>query len=145
MDKTKNTEGGFSVVELLATIIIGSLFVLAFYQMYVTTTQSNATAKWHATANDLAYSNLRKYTGRPSFTCDNTSTSTTNLITNPNAPGQVLSTSTTASPAQLPGPLVETIRIYAPRGCDPAYPAKIDSIVEYGSPVKKIIHSTYVN
>lgn len=136
-----NNQDGFSAVELLVTLMIGALFVTAFYQVYTAIIQGNAAAKYQAVASDIAYSNLRKYTTRPSFSCD----ANTDLVTNPNAPGQVLSTSTTATPAQLPGPLVETVTVFAPRGCDIAYPVRIDSSAQYGSPAKKVVHSSYVN
>lgn len=141
MKKTKTHEDGFSAVELLATLLIGSIFVLAFYQIYVVITQGNATAKREAIASDIAYSNLRKYTVRPSFTCD----TNTDLVANSSAPGQVLSTTTSATHPKLPGPVVETIRVWAPRGCDASYPVKIESNVEFGAPARKVIHATYIN
>lgn len=134
-------EDGFSAVELLITLTIGALFVISFYQMYLVIVQVNSTARQHSVASDIAYSNLRKYTTRPAFTCN----STTDLTVNANAPGQVLSTVTTQSPGRLAGPLVETVRIYAPRGCDAAFPVKIESTAEYGNPAKRVVHSTYVN
>lgn len=142
MNKTKiPKEDGFSAVELLATLLIGSIMILAFYQIYVVITQGNATAKREAVASDIAYSNLRKYTVRPSFTCD----TNTDLVANANAPGQVLSTTTTATHPDLPGPVVESVRVFAPRGCDAAYPVKIESRIEFGTPAKRVIHATYIN
>jgi prepilin-type N-terminal cleavage/methylation domain-containing protein len=139
--KIDSSENGFSVVELLITLIVGALFIMAFYQIYVVVIQGNAIAKQEATASDIAYSNLQRYTTRPTFTCD----SNTNLLANTNAPGQIISKVTTQDPPHLNGPLVETVKVYAPRGCDTAYPVKIESIAEYGSPARKVIHSTYVN
>jgi Tfp pilus assembly protein PilX len=144
MEQTHKSQDGFSAVELLITLIVGALFVISFYQIYILTTQGNAVARRDAIASEIAYSNLRRYTEKPSITCDTTPTSTTNLVTNPNAAGQVLSTVTSTS-SLLPGTITETVLAFAPRGCDLEFPIKVESTVTYGDPLKKVVHATYVN
>lgn len=62
----KQNQSGFTVVELLVTIIVTALFVGMFYQVYTILVQTNATARRDARAGDLAFSNLRRYTSASS-------------------------------------------------------------------------------
>ncbi len=61
MKTTDQKEAGFTVVELLVTLLVASLFIAMFYQLYVTLVQLNAYARRDAAANNLAYANLRRY------------------------------------------------------------------------------------
>lgn len=141
MKQTNKTEGGFSAVELLLTLFIAAAFVGSFYQLYTSIAQTNASARLRAVASDVAYSNLRKYTSKPSFTCN----TTTDLTVDANAAGQVLSQTTDTNSTLLTNPYIQTIRVYAPRGCGSSLPALVVSTVEYGTPSQKVTHATYVN
>ncbi len=141
MKKISKLEDGFSAVELLVTLFIAAAFVIAFNQLYLVITQTNAATKLQATASDIAYSNLRKYTTKPPFDCPNN-----NLTINNLAPGAELSKTTiSVLPSPLPVPYIQTVLAFGPRGCADQDPVLIKSIVEYGSPVKKVEHATYVN
>jgi prepilin-type N-terminal cleavage/methylation domain-containing protein len=52
---------GFTAVEVLVTIIIGALFLLAFYQLYVAVSNINARSTWLANANQVAYAQVQEF------------------------------------------------------------------------------------
>lgn len=60
MIKDRKNEKGFSAVELLITLIIGSLFVIMGFQLYAVTITNGAEARQEAQASNLAYSKLRQ-------------------------------------------------------------------------------------
>jgi prepilin-type N-terminal cleavage/methylation domain-containing protein len=141
MKKIADKEQGFSAVELMVTLVVGATMILAFYQVHVIVSRTDAQARQLSAANNLAYSNLRNYTVKPSFTCD----ATTDMTAPNNTPtGQTLYTKTSNNFTTLSNPVVETVKVYAPRGCDAGMPAKIESVVEYGNPSRKISLGTYV-
>lgn len=136
---------GFTTIELLITLFVAFAFIAAFYRLFTVIDQSTAESRWQSTASGLAYTNLRKYTVRPSgFNCN----ANTNLVANNNAPGQVLLDETDSGSGDLgiPGEVTQTVRAYAPFGCADAatLPIKIESRVTYGDN-REVTHATYVN
>lgn len=135
---------GFTTIELLVTLFVATAFVGAFSQIFTVIDRAAAEARWQSAASNLAYSNLRRYAtaGDTSFICN----STTNLVTNPSAPGQVLHTTNySASTSGLPGTATVEVRAYAPMGCGTDVSLKIIATTTYGSPARKAVHATYVN
>ena len=127
-------QSGFTIVELLTTIIVAALFVGVFYQMFVILVGVNANARNVAQASSLAYSNMRRYptaasTGR---TC---SASSTNLL------------NTTGVDSDYPelGSVTETVTASYPYGCSAVYDViKLVSVVTYRG-TTKVSYATYVN
>lgn len=80
------TQGGFTIAEVLVTLGILSLFLMLFFNTYLLSfSQKNATIL-RAAANDIALSNLRKIAkrsdipvaSRPNTACDDTNNGITN-------------------------------------------------------------------
>ena len=134
----KTQQSGFTIVELLVTIITAVLFVGVFYQLFVVLVTVNADARNAAQASNLAYSNMRRYptVASTSLTCSGTSTylkgsATPNLVTN--------------NAYQELGPVDETVIASFPYGCTAIYDVvKLVSTVTYGKGLK-ISHATYIN
>ncbi len=127
-------QSGFTVVELLTSIIVAALFVGVFYQLFVVLVSVNASARNMSQASSLAYSNMRRYPTAAStnLTC---STNTTSLI------------STTGADSSYPelGSVTEVVTASFPYGCTAIYDViKLVSTVTYGTN-SKVSHATYVN
>jgi len=135
---------GFTTIELLISLFVAAALVGTFYQLFAAADKGNAEARSSATASALAYSNLRKYTTKPTgYVCDNT----TNQVANDSAPGQIISTTTTNNnhPSGLPSPVIETITAWSPAGCGANTPVLLNSKVTYGTQATEVVHGTYVN
>lgn len=136
----KNSQG-FTTIELLITLFVGFAFIATFFQLFTIIDQSTTESRWQSTASNLAYTNLRKFSTRPaSFTCN----STTDLTLNAFAPGQVVFNQGPGTYEGLPGQVSQEIRAYAPAGCGPDLPTKLESTVTFGDN-RKVTHATYVN
>lgn len=61
---------GFTVVEALVTVVVASIFIAMFFQVYMIMESQRTTVVKQARANDAAYSNLSKVTARTGISCD---------------------------------------------------------------------------
>lgn len=137
---------GFTTIELLITLFVGFAFIATFFQLFTIIDQGVTESRWQSTASNLAYSNLRQFSARPgTFDCSGSSTTTlTNLTIRRWAPGQLIYNPTPGDYDGLPGTVRQEVRAYAPAGCGPDMPIKLQSIVYYGDD-KQVRHATYVN
>ena len=128
---------GFTLIELLVTVIVGSLFILSGIQLALTINSLSITGRQQTTANNLAYSNLRKFVNgnRPDWFTGCDSTSPTALRT-PNG-----WTDTNGTVTGLPGAVVQTVRASAPYGC--GVTVRVESTVTYGSDNRSFTHVSY--
>lgn len=155
MRRIYHNESGFTAVELLVTIIVASMFAVAFYQLFISVNQASSAARNRATASDIAYGNLRRYASAGSnwkdwFTCSTASGSsnTNDLSVNSNATGTTLKNgSLTPTSVDLPGPVTYSVKALAIFGCSGTNanaPIRIDSIVTYGPQNIVLKHTTLV-
>lgn len=141
----KTKQSGFTIVELLVTVITAAMFVGMFYQLFVVLVGINSTARNTAQASDLAYSNLRRYpdvasTGLTCNTSTNVST-TVNLIPASGSPTATVN----ANYPEL-GAVIEQVTAQFPYGCSAVYNVvKLVSTVTYGTSSYKVSYATYVN
>ncbi len=153
---------GFTVAELVVTLVILSLFVGLFYQMFVTGQSQQQFISQRAVANDVAQSNLGKVTSKNQIPGSITCNSTNDTLNYPSAPGTVIATSASGaslkwngdgSPSSglakenisntvLPSSSNQELRVFYPRGCASNMPARIVSTVTYGS--ESVSHATFV-
>lgn len=134
-------QSGFTLVEVLVTIIVATLFVVTISQL--TTAQSKVTSNVNAynTADLLAYNNLRTYAYGKSptwFDCNYTGA-------NPDSMTLIAKTDPVAG---LPAPVTQSVIATAPYGCGGGssgigYPIKVVSTVTYGPSAKVVVHATY--
>lgn len=78
---------GFTAVELLITMIIGSLLLLTAYQLYTFVLNDSADTRMRATASNLAYRFMREGTANAPKPCTGTPAPTNPAIpSNANLP-----------------------------------------------------------
>lgn len=118
-------KAGFTAVELLVTMIIGSLMLLTAYQLYTFVLNDSADARMRATASNLAYRFMRERSGT-----DTTCPAITNPTTYPSIPAG----------SNLPNASA-TVNVTCITN-DVTLP-KITSTVSYGNG-KSISHATYL-
>lgn len=132
---------GFTVVEVLMAIVIAALFVISISQMYIFQTQLSSKSSAYASADLLAYNNLRTYSyGKAPtwFQCEYASGSP--------LPQTLLNASNAVD--SIPSPVVQTVVATAPYGCGGGssgigYPIRVVSTVTYGSDGRTVVHATY--
>lgn len=141
--RTATVSGGFTVVEVLVTVIIATLFVITITQLSIAQSRVSSSTTYYNTADMLAYNNLRTYAYGQAptwFECTYTSGS-------PN-PMTLLSSSDPVD--GLPSPVIQSVVATAPYGCGGGssgigYPIKIVSTVTYGSSSQVVTHATYAS
>jgi prepilin-type N-terminal cleavage/methylation domain-containing protein len=153
---------GFTLVELIATIVVTGIFMSVLGQMSSFVTRTATNAHRFEMASNLAYNNLRIYAsgGKATtdfgFVCNGDDVSDTETVTpfndgakHPTATGTKFINTTSSTPINdLPAPVIQTVTAVAPYGCGntiAGMPIRIVSTVTYGSPAKKAVHATYIN
>jgi type II secretory pathway pseudopilin PulG len=158
MSKLSSRQAGFTTVEVLTTIIVATIFILALYLLFTTITSSSAADRNRANASDIAYGYLRQYAAADStpttwphaFVCDATvgAGNTNDLTQNSSATGQILdSGSVTTGLNGLPTPVnyqITALAIYGCSGNNAKKPVRVEAKVTYGPNSRVIKHSTLV-
>ena len=151
---TNTRQSGFTIVELIVTIVVAGLFIGVISQMNGFVVNMATSSHRFELASNLAYNNLRIYANgqRPTwFDCvgDESGESTppyTDGKSHSDAAGiNILNSS--AGVAGLPSPVSQTVNVLAPYGCGTSasgMPIRVVSTVTYGNPAKKVVHATYV-
>lgn len=143
---------GFTIPELLITLVVTTLFIATFYQMFIAINSYSAHAKQRSLADNAAYSLLRQYAApdiSPStwFTCSTQSGSNNDndLVVNNAAPGTIVqSGSLSPENTGLPGPVTYTVNALAIFGCAGANaetPVRLQVKLTYGSSNQTITHA----
>jgi prepilin-type N-terminal cleavage/methylation domain-containing protein len=160
MSTITSKQSGFTLVELIVTIIISGIFIGSITSMSVSVGNSANQAHRFEVATNLAYNNMRIYANGQKasdfgFVCNGDDVTDTEATTpyndgakHPDAAGTPLINTTSSSAIyDLPAPVVQTVKAVAPYGCGntiSGMPVRIVSTVTYGSPAKKVVHATYV-
>jgi len=139
--KRSSQERGFTLVEVLITVVVAAVFILTFSQLHIIQTRLSSVTTAYDTADLLAYNNLRTYAyGKaPSwFECEYSGG-------NPKA---MTVFSSNAPVGGLPAPVTQTVVATAPYGCGGSssgigYPIRVVSTVTYDSDAKVVVHATY--
>lgn len=132
---------GFTLVEVLVTIIIATLFIVTITQLSVSQSKIAANNSSYNQADLLAYNNLRTYAyGKAPtwFICSYTGA-------NPDPMNLISKTDPVSG---LPSPVIQSVIATAPYGCGGGssgigYPIKVVSTVTYGPSAKVVVHATY--
>lgn len=148
---------GFTVVEMIVTIVIASLFLTFFIQMFRASSNQQQIVFNQSVVNNMAKSNLDKFPNSAGFStpyvCDpstNTSTNTNNQAIRPSAPGTTLLNDSSANKEADPGNvgvLSQSVKAYSPLGCAANNPIKIVSTVQFGPPDARdeVVYATYIH
>ena len=124
---------GFTVVELLVTLIVSMLLLVSIYQFYNYVLADSAEARARAVASNLAYQYMRERAGQVAATCP--ATPIVSVITSH------------ASTTNLPAPASPNPAIRITTKCAVNAPTDITQIIAevmFGNPVTTITHATYV-
>jgi prepilin-type N-terminal cleavage/methylation domain-containing protein len=163
-------QSGFTVAEMIVALVVLSLFMTLFFQLYMVSESQRLSVVRRAAASDIAMTNLKKITNKtliPAGTagCDNV----TNGVGNPNnmllnpalnpaTGGSTIATNVSGntptwgtagiSVESLTGTYLlpsttQVLKVLYPKGCNNAMPAQVTSTISYGSVT--ITRSTYVN
>ena len=138
---------GFTIVEVIMTLAIMGLFLTFLYQAFLVGQSQQLVTIRLGAANDLAQSNLRKITDRSQISapCDVSAGpgNVNDLTQNASADGSDITfTPESTLPASLPASTTQQMRVQYPQGCALVMPAKVISIVSYGS--ETIVRVSYV-
>lgn len=133
---------GFTIVEVVVTLVIISIFSIVILNMQAQVSTIAIFEVQHTRASYLAYDNMRAYVNDspPSWFKCNASASTGYKVMTKS--GHV---------DGLPGVVKQEVVASAPYGCKDSkgMPIKVESIVEYGLPSsgsgsgRKVTHATY--
>lgn len=136
--------GGFTVLEMIITVVVMLLFVGLLFQVYMFGTSQRQAIILRAAANDLAVTNLRKIASKSSPLLASLACGPSNDLTAspPGAGTNIAFTPETPPYSPLPSSTTQTLRAFFPRGCNASYPIKILSTVRYNS--ETVTRATYV-
>lgn len=153
----RSNQQGFTITEMVVSLVVLSIFLTLFFQLFLAGESQRSSVLRHATASDIATTNLQKITTKeqipPTTTaCDNTtvgSANPNNLVLDPSETvGSTIAWSSdivaeNLSGTGLPSDTVQRLTVIYARGCDLASPAKILSTVTYGS--ETVTRAAFVN
>ncbi len=148
---------GFTLVELLVTVVLAGIFLAFFTQMFRASSAQQISTARQSRANNIAFSNLNKFPRpaniSPAYVCDpstTVATNTNNLAINPNAAGTVVlnNASSNREPTdESLGSVVQEVRAFSPQGCVASGNlVKLVSKVQYGYVGQRdeVVYATYV-
>lgn len=161
-----SNQRGFTVVEMIVSLVVLSIFLTLFFNLYRSGEAQRVSVIRHAAANDIALTNLQKIQSKSripigTLACDNStvgSANPNNLLLDPSeetspaqpdiGPGSTIAWSGTLtqeslSGTVLPSTAVQRLAVVYPRGCDLTAPAKIISTVKFGS--ETVTRAAFVN
>lgn len=152
----KMQEKGFTIIEVVVTLAVVTLFLSFFFQMYLAMESQRISVARQALASDIAYSNLRKFTVRPNIPCDaatmdisgGTAGKTGGNLGDENGSTYSFVAEPVDALAGLGGNVHQTMRAFAPKGCGAEFattPLKIEATVTYGTSGGKVVHASYLN
>lgn len=121
-----NNSKGFTVVELLVSLVVGMLLLFSAYQLYLYVLDNGSTTRMRTIASSLAYQFMRESSAFATNPC------TTPTISAPTIPQSANLPNATAS---------VTISCLA---SGPTSISVVTSSVTFGSPQETVTHSTYV-
>lgn len=64
MRKTKNDQSGFTVIEVLVTLLIASLYITVFFQLYTLADTISSSSFLFAQADQVTYRKVQQYENR---------------------------------------------------------------------------------
>ncbi len=157
--KGRSQSAGFTIVELIVTIVVTSIVLTTFFWAYMTALYQRVNVARQAAASDIAYSNLKKFTTKPIITCDSTMDLT--ALGSATKPGKLLGDDSNETTTSIYGFIAESpasmkkrlgtgasqrVVAFAPDGCTNfnAKPLKIESTVTFGTSGDKVVHVSYI-
>lgn len=138
---------GFTVVEMLVTIIVTAIFLLSFYTLFNTVGLSAGNTRQQAVASSFAYTQL-------SYTIINSDSyyrswipcnSTTDLSNYSSAPGYAVDSYDNVNWVDLPQPASYVTYGFYPEGCANDAPVMYKIVVTWGPHNNTVTQAGYAN
>ncbi len=123
------SQSGFSAVELLVTLFVAAIFLIAGHQLYTTIIRDSGASRQKARASNLAYDYLRRYAATAPTTCAS-STPVDNVEEDPVPEGLVN--------------VFTTVTYSCPQGSLTGL-TKVQATVHYGTDGGEVSHAVYVS
>ncbi|MDN5275551.1 MAG: hypothetical protein JWN33_200 [Candidatus Saccharibacteria bacterium] len=123
------TQAGFTAVELLITLFVAAIFLLAGYQLYSIIVQDSGTARGQSQAASIAYDYLKRYTPTASKPCTAQTPLTNSAIANTDNISNISVTVVLSCPS-----LAQTPNL-----------SKLEVTVNYNSPIETVKYATFIN
>lgn len=120
----RSEQAGFTIVELLVTLLVGAVLLMSGYQLYGVVTDRAGEARRMSEASNIGYEVLRRE--------GSVYTAVTDSCSNPER-----------TPISRPGGTLPNTRIVLER-CRPYADLdliKVSVIVTYGTPERKVVHA----
>ena len=138
------SEAGLSAVELLITLFIAAMFLMAGYLLWGFTVQGSAEASQSAIASNIAYDYAKQY--RVTTGCKNAVASPyAAAVTTPIVTPSLVTNATPTNATGIPNPKV-TVTATCTQALYDLKMVLITSTVTYGNnPVKIVSHAVYAN
>ncbi len=127
MIRSRNTQPGFTAVELLVTLFVAAMFIVGGYQLFNVVIKDGGDTRSESRAANVAYDYLRRYSDSATNPC-------TPISPIANQPITV---------AQLTNVRI-SVDITCPQVDAPTL-SKVETLVSYGSPVTTLRYATYVD
>jgi type II secretory pathway pseudopilin PulG len=122
----RQTEGGFTIVEMVVTLVVMSLFLTMLFQLYSVSESQRQSLVRRAAAEDLATTNLNKFTKKANLPQDTLAYGcdiTNDLTRTPTATGTPISKTGVrpwipeTAQAPLPTTTKQELLVLYPKGC----------------------------
>ena len=133
--KHSTLQDGLSAVELLITLFIAAMFLMAGYLLWGFTVQGSAEASQSSIASNIAYDYAKQY--RVTSGC-------TDTVPTPVVIPALVTDIVPSTTAGIPNPKV-TVTASCPQPLNNLNMVKITSTVSYGNPRKTVSHVVYAN
>ena len=126
-----STDRGFTIVEMIVTVLVAAMMVGIFYQLFVSIVQAGAAARKDAAAHDVVSALIKRYPTTYSVSGD------VNCV----ADTEVTTTNGTSSEI---GAYTETLSATCPYTSSPSI-TKITGVVTYNNGASSVTQAAYVN
>lgn len=123
----KINKSGFSLVELLVTLVIATTFLVGAYQLFGSVMKDGGEARKESKASNVAYDYLRRYTSGLSGSCTSL-TPTIQILSNQNISEVGNATITIVTSC----PYASKTNIF-----------KVTVIISYSNPTNTVVYSSY--
>lgn len=125
--KQRVKEAGFTAIELLITLFIAAAFIGTAYQLYSIVIDDSGTARARASASNIGYATLRKYSPQATNPCSTVTAS----------PTPTIPANSGLSAASI------SVTFSCPYGTSSST-TKVLVSVKYGAPQQEVVHALYV-
>lgn len=133
MINSRRGEYGFTIEEVIVTLVVMVIFLTLLFQMFVANVRQQALVERRSVASDLALTNLRKIQNKDALISGTTACVAGNDRTRtPDTTGTLVPASLftpESTSSTILGNAVQTLSVVYPRGCNTALPVMLISKV----------------